>query len=181
MSTTAEKTVPASSAASDRPAKPEAQRGDSMSHYADIVRAVKTPLGLFSLSMLVSVPTFSVFLWNNKLESEDRTIFLTGMLGLMFVIVFAVVAIALVRPEVLGIRTSPKAIRPEPRLPLRPAIPQDLSDAGSDEKRDRRQYSDEPGMEGDHVGDLGKRNHEAESLATIGYRRLKSTTARPGY
>ncbi len=65
----------------------------------DIIRAVQTPLGFFVLVVLVVEVTLGVFAGIGK--GFDRTLSLSGMIALIFVLIGVVAILAYFRPEAL--------------------------------------------------------------------------------
>ncbi len=75
----------------------------------DMIRAVKTPLGFFSLVVLVVEVILGITA--NLSQGTDRTYLIIGMLVLIFLLVFIVTGLALYRPEALiGVRPNSRPI-----------------------------------------------------------------------
>ncbi len=65
----------------------------------DIIETVKTPLGFFTLVVLVVEIILGISA--NLSQGTDRTNLIVGMLGLIFLLVIVVAGFALIRPEAL--------------------------------------------------------------------------------
>jgi len=65
----------------------------------NIIEAVKTPLGVFSLALLVVETLFGSLVLATS--GTDRTFLLYAVVGILFLIIFLVAGIAVLRPEAL--------------------------------------------------------------------------------
>lgn len=74
--------------------------GEAPSNRVGIIQAVKTPLGFFSLVVLVVEAILGVTA--NFSQGTDRTYLIVGMLSLIFLLVIIVAAFAYFRPGALG-------------------------------------------------------------------------------
>ncbi len=74
--------------------------GKAPSNRVGIIQAVKTPLGFFSLVVLVVEAILGVTA--NFSQGTDRTYLIVGMLSLIFLLVIIVAAFAYFRPGALG-------------------------------------------------------------------------------
>jgi hypothetical protein len=77
----------------------ENSSGKAPSDRVDIIQAVKTPLGFYSLVVLVIEGIFGIVA--NSSQGTDRTYIITGMLLLIFLLVIIVASFAFFRPGAL--------------------------------------------------------------------------------
>ena len=66
----------------------------------DIIQTVKTPLGFFTLAVLVVEAILGITA--NFSQGADRTYLVVGMLVLIFLLIFIVAGFAVFRPEALS-------------------------------------------------------------------------------
>ncbi len=66
----------------------------------DVIQTVKTPLGFFTLMVLVVEIIFGIAV--SISQGTDRTYLIIGMLAVIFLLIFIVAGLALFRPEALG-------------------------------------------------------------------------------
>jgi hypothetical protein len=88
------------------------ENAEKISSRINIIQAVRTPLGFFSLTVLVVEAILGVTA--NFSQGTDRTYLIVGMLILIFSLVSIVAGFAFFRPEALsGIRPAPDTSRPD--------------------------------------------------------------------
>jgi len=88
------------------------ENAEKISSRIGIIQAVRTPLGFFSLAVLVVEMMLGVTA--NFSQGTDRTCLIIGMLILIFSLVLIVAGFAFFRPEALsGIRPAPETSKPE--------------------------------------------------------------------
>lgn len=76
------------------------RKSNARSNRLDVIQTVKTPLGFFTLTVLVVEVILGISA--NFSQGTDRTYLIIGMLGLIFLLVIIVAGLAIFRPEALS-------------------------------------------------------------------------------
>ncbi|MCK4488198.1 MAG: hypothetical protein KAU38_15750 [Desulfobacterales bacterium] len=76
------------------------RKSNTRSNRLDVIQTVKTPLGFFTLAVLVVEVILGISA--NFSQGTDRTYLIIGMLGLIFLLVIIVAGLAIFRPEALS-------------------------------------------------------------------------------
>ena len=84
-----------------KPEKDKKQDTRPIENKIGVINAVNSPLGFFTLVVLVIESTLGFLVYKDKVD--DSSIIITGMLLLLFCLVAVVSLIAYKRPEALGV------------------------------------------------------------------------------